>query len=225
MSNTPIKVMIVDDHAMFLEGIEMILNAEPDIELTGIATSGQGALTKVEASLPDVLISDLSMGEMDGLSLTKELVSRFPQLKILILTMHHDGQTVKDLLDAGAAGYILKDSDRKELLKAVRTVYTEGKYFSEVVKNALVSSMMKQRKNEGTAKEGNVSLTAREHEVLKLIANEHTNPEISEMLFISLHTVETHRRNLIKKLKVHNGVGLLKQGLKLGLLNVDDTPT
>lgn len=217
--------MIVDDHAMFLEGIEMILNAESDIELTGIATSGDEALVQVAVSLPDVLISDLSMADMDGLALTKELATRFPQLKVLILTMHHEGQTVKDLLDAGAAGYILKDSDRKELLKAVRTVYSEGKYFSEVVQNALVSSMMKQRKNGGSTKEGSVSLTAREHEVLKLIANEHTNPEISEKLFISLHTVETHRRNLIKKLKVHNGVGLLRQGLKLGLLTVDDAPT
>ena len=224
MSKTTIKVMIVDDHAMFLEGIEMILKAESDIELIGITTSGTEALEKIEDSLPDVLISDLSMAEIDGLSLTKELSIRFPQLKILILSMHNEGQTIKDLLDAGASGYILKDSNRKELLKAVRTVYSEGQYFSEAVKNTLVTSMMKHKQNENVCKE-TISLTAREHEVLKLIAKEHTNPEISEMLFISLHTVETHRRNLIKKLKVHNGVGLLKQGLKLGLLNVDDLST
>jgi len=211
-----IKIIIVDDHTMFREGLAAMLKESPNIDIVGNAASGPEVFNLLEYKTADLIITDLSMPEMDGLELTKLLSQKHPTLKVLVLTMHNDVDNVKNLLDAGAAGYLLKNTGKQEFLIAIKEIINTGKYFSEEIKNVLVNSMMKKKSNQ---KPINVKLTQRESEILSHIALELTNAEISEKLFISLHTVETHRRNIMRKLNVHNGVGLLRQAIQLGLVN------
>lgn len=219
-----IRIIIVDDHAMFRDGLVAMLGSSPKdtpknsttIEIVGSAGSGEEALSILKTENADLVITDLSMPEMDGLELTKRLNESYPDMSILVLTMHNDIDSIKCLLDAGAAGYLLKSSGKDEFIQAVNAIMQTGKYFSEEVKDTLVDSMMRKKRD---VKPTTVKLTEREAEVLSHIAHELTNAEISEKLFISLHTVETHRRNIMRKLEVHNGVGLLRQAIQLGLVD------
>ncbi len=210
-----IKIVIADDHTMFREGVVAMLKEINNISIAGSVSSGDEVLALLENQETDIVITDLTMDNMDGLELTKQLNMQYPNIQVLVLTMHNDSVNIKDLLEAGASGYLLKNAKKQEFLEAIHQVYLGENYFSEGVKNILINSMTKKKKS---SENNPIKLTKRETEILSLIAQEFTNLAISEKLFISLYTVETHRRNIMKKLNVHNGVGLLRQAIQLGLV-------
>ena len=205
-----IKVFITDDHQLVIDGVKSILEEAEDIEVVGEALSGEATLEGLNKVEVDVLLLDLRMPNgMGGMEVAKELLSRENPIKILVLTMYNEPQVTKQLLEIGVLGCLLKNSGKKDMLNAIHKVNKGERHFDSEVTNTLFDSIDKSKK----AAE-KVELTNREREVLKLIANELTTNEIADKLFISTHTVETHRKNLLSKLNVKNIAGLVRFAVK-----------
>jgi len=216
MIESPIRLLLVDDHELFLEGIISLIEDEDFVQIIGTATNGYLALDSIRLDQPDVLITDLSMPVMGGIELVQKVKSEFPDVKILVLTMHNDRPTISEIMMAEAEGYVLKNTDREELVKALKKVSDGGTFYCNEVVEVLLERLMEQKRKE----EIKVSLTEREQEVLKLIAEEKSSEEIANQLFISRRTVETHRKNMLKKAEVNTVIGLLKYGVRYGLISL-----
>jgi len=216
-----IKLFVVDDHPIFIDGITGLLKDTPGFEIIGTANNGKELLEKVAVRQPDIVLMDINMPEMDGIEATKELKLNYPRIKVIMLTMFNDIRFIKELLEIGAKGYILKNISRDDLIKAINTV-SEGKPFLDsAVQEKVISSMSAQDDEEIDEKEADAmvqNITSRELEILQLIALGLTSQEISKRLFISKNTVETHRKNLLAKLNVKNTASLLKFAYKKGLV-------
>lgn len=210
-----IKVLIADDHRIFVQGVSSLLNRSEDISVVGNAYNGEDVLEKLKSMDVDVVLMDITMPKMDGLTATKLIKEKFPNTKVLIFSMHQEEQYVKSLLEAGATGYILKSADYEELTSAIKKVATEAPYYSnEVVSNVMSSFGQKKEPVQGTVEQ----LTKREMEMVQLIAEEYTMTEIADKLFISEHTVRSHRKNILHKLGVRNTAGLIKYAFQHGLV-------
>lgn len=210
------NLIIADDHKMFIDGLISILNEAP--EFTVILTAHNGAQVEKYLSINGadtihLLITDLTMPEMDGIELNKIVKAKYPTLKTLVVSMHIDGGMIDKLIRNNVDGYVPKNAEKEELLTAIRTIIKGEKYFSSVIKKAYTEAMFENKKAE------EINLTEREKEVLKLIAEENTTQEIADTLFLSKHTIESYRKNLISKLNVKNLAGLTKHALKMGLLD------
>lgn len=212
----PITLIIADDHKIFLEGISSILKGVKDIKVITTETSAEGVLSFLKKQSVDIVISDISMPGMDGIALAEEIKKNYPDIKILALTMHKEGAIIQSMIKSGISGCVLKDAGKDELLNAIKTVHSGRTYFNEQVQSALIKSMM-QAKEEGIPEEP-VQLSDREKEILKLIAQELTQEQIAEKLFISVHTVIFHRRKLLDKFNAKNTAGLIMMGMKMGIL-------
>ncbi len=211
MTDNKIKIMIVDDHQMFLDGIKSLVANFHNIDVKHIAKDGLQALDYLRKNNDlDIVISDVTMPRLTGLELCEKISEFYPSINVLILSMHDDTDTIKELLEAGALGYILKNTGKDELYKAILTVNEGDTYFSESVKNNILGSMTASSKYAKST----VKLTNREVEIIKLIALEYTTNEIAEKLFVSLHTVESHRKNLLRKTNSRNIAGLVKYAIK-----------
>lgn len=209
--------MIVDDHHMFLEGISSLLSDHDLIKIVNKAEDGVDALAKLSVDTSvDVLITDLSMPDIDGFDLCRTISIKYPNIKMLMLSMHSDSTSIKKAIKAGARGYILKNTGHDELIKAITKLHAGETYYSNQVKDKLVADIAG---NESKDLHNEVRLTKREKEVLKLIAMEYTSQMIASELFISFHTVESHRKNLMKKLSTNNLAGLIKYALKKGYVD------
>lgn len=208
------RLVLVDDHQMFLDGLELILSSAPNLDIIARYSSAKDALRNFSSDKPDVLITDLNMPEVSGITLTKEIKSQFPESKILVLSMHNDRETVSEILDAEAEGYVLKNSDKSELIKAIVAVAEGGTYYSNEIVSIILSRFVQKEKRAEVVE----NITDREKEVLELIAQELSNDEIAEKLFISKRTVETHRKNLMAKTKAGSIVGLLKFAVRNELI-------
>ena len=200
-----IKVLITDDHEIVRTGIRSTLQ-NTNFEIVGEATNGEEALEIIQKNAVDIVIMDVSMPVMNGIEATKIIVEKFEKTKVLALTMFNEEQYIRQMLKAGAYGYILKNSGQTEILKALQNIAEEKHYFSKEATDVVMSDMMNE-KNKKTSSQ-NVNLTDREIDVLKLIAKEHTNQEIADQLFISIRTVDAHRRNLLQKIGARNAAGL-----------------
>lgn len=211
-----IKVLIADDHRVFRDGIKALLEKCEDIEVVAEASDGDEVLTKLKDLQVDVIIMDLDMGNTNGIETTQLVKEHFPTVNILVLSMHGTHNYILRVLDAGAIGYILKNAGKDELVTAIRSVSNGDSYFSREVSTTLIEHLHKPSGNR--KKNEKLPLTDRETEILKLIAQEYSNPEIADKLFISIRTVDTHRRNLLEKLKVKNTAGLVKYAIKEGLV-------
>ncbi len=209
------KIIIADDHKMFRDGIIAIIGQESDIELIGEAGNAQEIFELLDKTLPDILLLDITLGLSNGIEITKTLKVRYPELKVIIISMHSESSYVLKALEVGALGYLLKDAGKIEMLNAIRAVVTGGSYFGKQVSQILRNHFSNQQTT--VAKQENIMLTRREVEVLKLIAAEHSNQEVADKLFISIRTVDTHRRNLLEKLKLKNNAGLVRYAIKNGL--------
>ncbi|KPL17498.1 MAG: hypothetical protein AMS26_00750 [Bacteroides sp. SM23_62] len=216
-----IRVMIADDHKIFRDGIKSILAKEKDIEVVEEAARGSEVIEKVGKSAIDVIVLDIDMGEPNGIEVAEIISREYPDVKILILSMMGLHDFIIQALEKGAIGFILKNAGKDELLTAIRSVAKGDSYFSKEVSVILIEHLNKPRTTRKRI--ADIPLSARELEVLKLITQENSNPEIAEKLFISIRTVDTHRRNLLEKLGVKNTAGLVKYAIQKGLIDQEDT--
>jgi two-component system response regulator NreC len=210
-------IVIADDHTLFREGLRALLSAHEDLHVLGEAQNGQEALRVVEERKPDLLLMDLSMPKMGGLEAIREVKRREPGTKVLVLTIHGTEEFVLEALGAGASGYVLKDASHTELVLAIRSVLAEKRYLSPDISAKVIEGYIDGRK---TVKSSSAwdSLTLREREILKLIAEGRKNKEIAEILFISTKTVAKHRANLMSKLDLHSASALTAYAMERGLL-------
>ncbi|MEO1486920.1 MAG: response regulator transcription factor [Bacteroidota bacterium] len=210
------KIIIVDDHKMFLDGLRSILEPQPHLEIAMTAKNGLNVEKYLNINAEEgisLVVMDLNMPEYDGAELNRFIKKSHPQIKTLVVSMLHDVQTVRTLTQDNVDGYLPKNAPKEELLKAIETILSGEKYFAQTIKDAYLKGMTMQ----DAAPEQ--SLSKREKEVLRLIAMEQTTQEIADQLFLSKHTIESYRKNLISKLGVRNLAGLTKYAIKLGLID------
>lgn len=209
-----INLLIVDDHQMFVDGIKSLLRKEKNVNIVAEASNGLEALDFLKTQNVDIAIIDISMPQMSGTELIKIIKKDFPNVKTLVLTMYNDRSIINEILNVEAEGYILKNTGKQELLDAIYRIADNGTYYSSEV----VSILMKKIKREETqAKESAQSLTEREQEIVSLIAKEYSSAQIAEKLFISQFTVDTHRKNILKKTNTKTLVGLIKYAIENNL--------
>lgn len=206
LNNTPHKVIIVEDHQMFMDGLKTLLSKNEDIEIVGEALNGCEALEIIRNQQVDLVLSDINMPEMSGTELTKIIKKEYPEIKVLILSMYNNPEIIHEIVMTEAEGYILKNSNKQELLNAVNRIVSGGTYYCNEVMQIITNSYVAKQKSQDKIKD----ITKRETEIIKLICQEYSTPEIAEALFISPLTVETHRKNILKKTKVRTIVGLIK---------------
>jgi DNA-binding NarL/FixJ family response regulator len=210
-----INLLIADDHTMFLQGIVSLLEQEPELNVVGKAVNGIEALEIIKNQNIDLVILDISMPEMDGIELSKILKKEYPTVKILIVSTHSNVSIISRLIRIGVNGYLLKNAEKSELLKAITTIANGEDYFSEETEEKHLTNSLKIEKQVSNLTE----LSSREKEILVLIAHEYNTAEIAEKTFISLNTVNTHRRNLLSKLNAKNTAGLVKYAVENGLVD------
>jgi DNA-binding NarL/FixJ family response regulator len=208
------NVLIADDHKMFVDGLKSLLEEEKEIRVVGEAKNGYEVLEICDQEKVDIVIMDINMPEMDGIQASRELLKRHPSVKILGLSMYNDRDYISDILKAGALGYILKNTGKEGLLNAIATLKSGENYLGEEVSKTLLNSFMKNPLVEQMTEK----LSDREKEVLECIATGLTTHEIADKLFISKNTVETHRKNLLYKLKARNTAELVNNAYKQRLI-------
>jgi len=216
-----IRLIIVDDHPIFIEGMFALLRNDDRFDIIGFAHNGKDAIELIKKTTPDIVLLDINMPEMDGVELCKYLKEHYPDIKAIMLTMHDDYIHIKKLLEAGARGYVLKNTTREALGKAITTVFNGQPYLDPVVQEAMIRSVSGGGEENLNGHGGNAnieSLTKRELEILQQIAFGLTSSDISKKLFISKNTVETHRKNLLTKLNVKNTAEMIKIALQNGLV-------
>lgn len=205
-----IKIIIADDHSLIRDGLRSMLEKDDLCSIVGEAANGNELLELLKTVKCDVVCTDISMPEMDGIEATRQIVKNYPKVKVMCLSMHEEAAFIKQMMEVGAVGYVFKDSSSEELKNAIQAIHSGKKYFNQKLFDILLNM-------ESSGKQISV-LSSREKEILKLIAEEYTNPEIAEKLFLSVRTVDTHRQNLIQKLDVKNTAGLVKYAIKSGLV-------
>ncbi|MDB4534486.1 response regulator transcription factor [Vicingaceae bacterium] len=206
-----IKILLADDHLLIRNGIKLLLKNKPEIEVVSESANGEGVITYLtnNPGTVDVVLMDISMAVMNGVEATQIVTDRFPDIKVLALTMHNEESYISSMLKAGAMGYILKDSNTEDLTLAIKTVYSNQKYYSNEVSVILINSLMNKDSVEDSSE-----LSKREVEILGLVADGLTNKVIGEMLNISSRTVETHRRNILDKLGVKNTAEMVRYAIE-----------
>lgn len=213
-----IRILIADDHVVVAESLSILIDLMTGLEVVGTVKNGKEVLSFIETHEVDVVLSDLHMPVMNGIATTISLREKFPHIKIILLTMSEEPETIKEAIVAGIDGYIMKNIEKKELETAIRSVVDGQKYFSGAVIMRLATVSNPTTPSGKDEINENIPLTPREIEIMRLITDELTNAEIAERIFISPNTVETHRRNLMKKLGVNSAVGILKYAIKAGLV-------
>ncbi len=211
---TIIKLAITDDHKMVLKGIESMLKGTREIEVVGTYENANETLKSLEKDNPDVLLLDINLPDINGIDLCKQLVKKYSNLKIIALTNFDDISFTKRMLKNGAHGYLLKNTDKLEILEALKTVLSGELYIQKDIKKKLLNQTTKKTNDNGLQP----NLTRREQDVLVAISEELTTQQISEKLFISVKTVETHRMNIMSKLGAKNSVGIIKIAIEKELL-------
>lgn len=217
MSGDIIRVVLADDHAVVRAGVKAVLSSAKDIQVIGEGANGREAINLVERLKPDVLVMDLSMGEMDGISAAKEIVEKNLPTKILILTMHAEEAYLVKVLEAGASGYLVKSAADRELVDAVRAVSHGDMYMQPTATRALAQGIMRKSEH-ADERDKYEKLTERERDVLRYVAGGFSAPEIGEKLFISPKTVDTYKQRINEKLGLAHRSDYVAFALKLGLL-------
>jgi len=217
MGGVKTKVVIVEDHRLFREGLKSMLAEKTEFEVVGEAGDGVEAITCIRRRKPNLVLLDLSMPKMNGISVMREIKSQFPEIKILALTIHESDRYVLEAFEAGADGYCLKDAGRNELMVAVSSVLEGKTYISPTISDNVMEGYLTGRKKLKSKTTWD-TITPREREVLKLLGEGYQNKEIAEMLHISVKTVEKHRANIMTKLDLHNAAALTAYAIEHGLV-------
>ena len=209
-SDKTIRILIADDHQMFIDGVKAILKGVKNISVSGEALNGKDAIELFNKEEYDLVIADIEMPEMNGIELTKIIKEKNPEIKVLIVTSHPDRSFIEETIEAHADGYILKNTSKQELIDAITKVADGGGYYS----NEILSILSEIHLEKAKIHEETEVLTPREKEIISLICKEHCNTEIADILFISPLTVETHRKNIYRKTKTKTIVGLIKYAIE-----------
>lgn len=216
MSDANIRIVIVDDHKLFIDGMVAILRWVPEFEMVGQATDGKEALEVIEKTKPDVLISDISMPGMKGDELAALVTKKFPKVNILALSMHNDFPTIDRMMKAGVKGYILKNTGRKELVEAIKTVYRGENFYANDIKDLMLNHYRPQAHSPNSSQSfidddyQKISyLTKREKQIIKCIVDGLSSAEIGVKVGLSVNTIKSYRRNIYVKLRVKNTAGLI----------------
>lgn len=217
---TAIKVILVDDHQLIRMGITALLSSEKEIDVIGEVTSAKEVGKAIEEKKPDVVLMDISLDDGDGILLTKDIVKKYKNTKVIMLSMHVKEDFIQRSLKAGAAGYVLKDSPKEELIKAIKEVASGGKYFAAEVSQLMVASYVTKAGDFADKKKKSNGLTNREIEIIRLLSDGLSNQKIAAELDISHRTVDTHRTNIMQKVKVKNVAELVKYAIKNKLIEI-----
>ncbi len=213
------RVLIVDDHKILREGLRSLLDDAAEFEVVGEADNGRDALKLAKKLTPDIVLMDVAMSELNGIEATRQLVAMMPGIKVLGLSMHSDSRYVKRMLEAGASGYLLKENAFDELITALRAVGSNRVYVSPEASGSLLSDIAQ---GQAVDENSDSPLTAREKEILQLIAEGNSTQVVAERLFISTKTVETHRKKIMDKLDLHSIAELTKYAIRQGITPLDD---
>ncbi|MHB9141409.1 MAG: response regulator [Paludibacter sp.] len=212
-----IRILIADDHQLFREGIVNLLSASPQIEIVAQAENGQEAIEKAKKLKPDIVIMDLSIPVMNGVDATRILHKELPEIRVLALSMHADKHYIKEALEAGVSGYLFKNCTYDQLIEAINTVYQGEKYLSAKITEVLIRDYLSK---EEEVHDNSEELSERESEILKLMAEGKSTREISDVLFISVKTVGTHKQHILEKLKLRSTADLIKYAIKKGIVGL-----
>lgn len=217
-----IRILIADDHTIVRQGLKKLLEEEQGIEVIGEATDGRDAVTKAMDLMPDIVLMDLSMPGLHGLEAARQISKRLPKTRVLILSMHKNEAYVLQSLQAGASGYILKDSASEEVATAIRSVYRGDSYLSPSISRVVIEDYLRlSSPGASGTKSLYDTLTVREREIFQLLAEGLKNQEISERLHVSVKTVETHRAHIMEKLNLNNIAELVKYSIEIGIVQLD----
>jgi two-component system response regulator NreC len=217
--NGTIRIILADDHRIVRQGLRILLEAEPDMEVIAEADNGRKVLRQAQELIPDVIIMDLSMPELNGIEATRQILSGAPEVKVVALSMHSDSLFVLNMIKAGASGYLLKDCALEELVKAIRTVVSHKTYLSPGVSDIVIRDFVTGWQT--TNSSAFSVLSAREREVLQLMAEGKTTNQIADGLCVSVKTVEAHRKQVMTKLGIHSVAELTKYAIRQGLTSLE----
>ena len=216
-----IKILFADDHAIVRDGLRLLFKSDSQFTIVGEAANGIEVLDLLNKSKPDIAVLDISMPKLNGIETTKIIKEKYPGIRILILTIHENEEYIQQMLLAGADGYVVKNAEKKEIFDAVRAVANNETYFSPGVSKVLLEGLIKRtREKENVETDIYNKLTRREIEVLRLIAEGFTSKEISQKLFLSISTVNSHRMNMMKKLDIHDSTSLVKYAIQKNLIDI-----
>ncbi len=211
-----IKVILVDDHQMFRDGVKAVLFDEPDIDIVGEVGNGKDLFALLKTVKPDLIITDITMPDISGIEVAKHITENYSDIKILILSMHSNEEFITKALRFGANGYLPKDTSMAELLEAIHTIYEGDNYYNKEISDTILKSLQ----NKPKADHFN-SLTKREKEIVKLVVDGLSNKEVADKLFISIRTVDSHKTNILQKLNLKSSIELVKYAIKNNLANLD----
>jgi DNA-binding NarL/FixJ family response regulator len=211
-----VRVLLAEDHETVREGLKMIIERQPDLEIIGEAADGREALDRAISLKPDVVVMDISMPGLNGLIATRKLKEKCPEIQVVALTRHNEGGYLQELLHAGAAGYVLKQSSSEELIRAIRAVGNGKSYLDPAITNTVVDKYASGHLR--SPEPGSATLTGREAEVLRLIASGYSNKEIAAQLEISVKTVEAHKANSMRKTGLSSRIDIVNYALLQGWL-------
>ena len=214
-----IKVVVADDHTILRQGIKALLDNQEEIEVVGEAKDGREAIKAIEELSPDVILMDIAMPGLNGLEATRRIKKKFPKTKVVVLTMHTNEEYIFQILNAGADGYLVKETAFQDLISAISSVHRGEAFMSPSISKKVMTDYI--QRAQGEERVGFDTLTTREREILQLVAEGNSNKKIAEVLFISPKTVETHRAHIMDKLNIHDRAGLIKYAIRKGMINLD----
>lgn len=213
MQSKKIQVLLADDHAILRKGIRMLIDSQADMEVVGEAKTGREAIEEAQRLKPDIVVMDISMPELNGIEGTRQICDSLPHTRVVALSMHKDAVYVREILRAGARGYLVKDSEDDDLLRAIRSVHRGEAFLSPSISDAILVDYRRFVSNPIDL------LTSREREILAMIAEGKSNKDIANALNLSVYTVESHRGSLMEKLNLHNTGDIVRFGIRNGLTN------
>ena len=213
-----IKIVLADDNKIMRDGLRMLVEGLPDMEVIGEAENGRMAVKMANTLNPDIIIMDVTMADLNGIEATRQIHKEYPEVKVIALSMHSDKRFVSGMLEAGAAAYLLKDCAFEELARAIQSVVADKTYLSPEIADIVVKDYLLKSSREPASAYG--ALTAREREVLQLLAEGKSTKQIAASLHVSIKTIETHRRQIMGKLNIHSIAELTKYALREGLTSL-----
>ena len=220
MKNQPIRIILTDDHRIVRDGIKAMLNDAPDLRIVGQAASGQELFELMKVEKADVLILDIELPDLSGIDICRQVSHDFPETGVLILSMYTGEEFIFKAISEGAKGYLPKNTNREELLEAIRQVAAKREYFSPVISQIMLKSYIRKAKSKNANEKEITELSKREIEVLRMLAEGVLNSDIADKLFISIRTVESHKSHIMQKLELHTTAELVKFAIKNKLIEI-----